>query len=442
MIKQMARALQALMINKANEIGRSSGMIIRKRNFDGAAFFQMMIFSELGQAWSSLAELCQAAVQSGVQVSRQAVNKRFTPVAAKFMQMMVAETVQMIIQTTPATREALSACSQVVLCDSTTIDLPDELAEEWVGCGGNEQDISAALKVNVQWDWQSGQVMDVILQDGKAHDRSTVDQMQKPQAGALLIRDTGYFKIDEFASLLADDVSVLTRYKAGTVVMDTEGKRLDLTTWLPEQALSVDQSIEIPVLVGAQAQLPMRLIVQRVPQAVVQQRQARLEEEARRRQEPIRQTSYALAEWTIVLTTAPAALLTAWAALIFLHVRWQIELIFKLWKDQFKIDEWHTTNPWRILCEVHARLIAALLSQWLMSVEQHSNARYSTARAVQTIRKKAWHIGAVLTDWPALCSALTSLFHCLAHVPPMHRSRQKPRLFQLFEALKQAGAFP
>ncbi len=44
--------------------------------------------------------------------------------------------------------------------------------------------------------------------------------------------------------------------------------------------------------------------------------------------------------------------------------RWQIELLFKLWKPYGCLDEWRTSHPWRILCEVDAKLMGLLLQHW------------------------------------------------------------------------------
>jgi IS4 transposase len=84
---------------------------------------------------------------------------------------------------------------------------------------------------------------------------------------------------------------------------------------------------------------------------VAQQRRRRIREGARQRGETPSQESLALADWTVVITNAPVELMSAQEAFILLHIRWQIELLFKLWKSHAKIDEWRSENPHRILCE-------------------------------------------------------------------------------------------
>ena len=43
-----------------------------------------------------------------------------------------------------------------------------------------------------------------------------------------------------------------------------------------------------------------------------------------------------------------------------------MEMRYKLWKQYGQIDEWRTANPWRILCELSAKLIGVLLQHWLI----------------------------------------------------------------------------
>jgi hypothetical protein len=67
-----------------------------------------------------------------------------------------------------------------------------------------------------------------------------------------------------------------------------------------------------------------------------------------------------------LLTDAPAHLLSLQEALVLLRERWQMEMLYKLWKQYGRIDEWRTVNQWRILCELYAKLIGLLLQHWLV----------------------------------------------------------------------------
>src|SRR5205823_5234556 len=64
-----------------------------------------------------------------------------------------------------------------------------------------------------------------------------------------------------------------------------------------------------------------------------------------------------LADWTIVLTHVPQAQLSVQEALVLLRVRWQIELLWKLWKQHGKLETWRSYKPERILTEFSAKLL-------------------------------------------------------------------------------------
>ena len=142
-----------------------------------------------------------------------------------------------------------------------------------------------------------------------------------------------------------------------------EGKPLKLDPLLPQQ---VGQTKELWVRVADEHRYLMRLLIIRVPEEVAKLRRADLEAEALRRNRPIRQRAWELADWTILLTDVPAHRLNLQEALVLLRERWQMEMLYKLWKQYGRIDDWRTGNQWRILCELYAKLIGLLLQHWLI----------------------------------------------------------------------------
>src|SRR6266849_8493236 len=137
----------------------------------------------------------------------------------------------------------------------------------------------------------------------------------------------------------------LTRYRAGTALYSTQGQRLRVQGVAPRR---VGQMKELRVLVGAAVRLPMRLLLVRVPKKIADKRREDLLADAQRRQQPVSEETLRLADWTLVLTDAPAKRLRFEEALVLLRERWQMELLYKLWKSEGRIDEWRTSHPWRV----------------------------------------------------------------------------------------------
>ena len=74
-----------------------------------------------------------------------------------------------------------------------------------------------------------------------------------------------------------------------------------------------------------------------------------------------------------------------------------MEMLYKLWKQYGRVDEWQTANPWRILCELYAKLIGLLLQHWLIIL--FAQAEMSSAAW------SSWHRSSAIA--PALCSKLS-----------------------------------
>ncbi len=120
------------------------------------------------------------------------------------------------------------------------------------------------------------------------------------------------------------------------------------------------------VVVGKGGRLAAQLLAQRVPQAIAEQRRQKIRSAAKDKGRVPAKAALALADWNVLITNVPAALLSLDEAMVVMRLRWQIELLFKLWKSHGHLDEWPTANPARILCEVYPKLLALVLQQWMI----------------------------------------------------------------------------
>src|SRR6266571_4870604 len=101
----------------------------------------------------------------------------------------------------------------------------------------------------------------------------------------------------------------------------------------------------------------------KVPLEVAEDRQERIRLKAQKNGDIPSEEILALAHWTIVITNIACKQASYSEILVLLRLRWQIERLFRLWKEDGKIDEWRTKKPYRILCEFYAKMCAMIIQQ-------------------------------------------------------------------------------
>jgi hypothetical protein len=424
------KKMQAVFRRRANEVAWETGFMERERVLTGSSFLVGLVSAWQADPQVSLAGISQAIGNAGTPISRQRVEQRFDTRAVAFLKAMVDESLKVMVKGTPVDQGILARFSAVELTDSSIITLPNVLQTVWKGSGGSgEQASMAAVKLSVRWNMRDGELQTVSLSDGITHDTQSPAHQHAVRAGSLQIKDLGYFNLDAFEKIGQQDAYWLTRYKIGTCVLNEQGQELDLETWLPQ---SVGQRLDVMVRLGKQKQLPCRLVAERVPPAIVHQRHQRLRETARQDQTQPSQRALVLAQWTIYLTNVPETLLNTEAVFIMGRYRWQIELLFKLWKSDLQIDDWNTANPYRILCEFYGKLIVAIVTHWFLLLGCWDDPCRSLRQAIPTIQALAWQWANSLSSRILLEHMLRSLCRSLSHCH-MDRSQTPPRHFQLLE---------
>jgi hypothetical protein len=337
---------------------------------------------------------------------------------------------QAVVRADPAVVPLLDRFPAVYVQDSTVIALPDALAAEWPGCGGRTaQGTQAALKLQVRLEVRHGALRGPELHPGRAADHAgeLVDDPGAP--GSLHLRDLGYFWLDRLQAFAAADVYWLTRWKTGTRVVLRDGPAEELSP--AALAQREPGPLDLAVEVGADHRLPCRLLAARVPLPVAEERRRKLRAQARRDGRTPRQAALAWADWTLLLTNVPAEQLSVPEALVLVRVRWQIELLFKLWKAQRRLGAWCSAKPWVILCELYAKLIGLVLQHWLLLVACWPAPERSLVKAAQVVGPS---VGVLLAacrgrlSWAVAVAVITDGLQAACCV---RRSRRYPSTAQL-----------
>jgi len=412
----------------ANTLARETGFVQRASKLTGAHFAQALLFGWLQQPQATLQQLAQMAGSVGVPISPQGLEQRFTQAAALFLRRLLEAAVTDVITAHPVAIPLVQRFAGVYLLDSSTIVLPNELAPLWPGCGGStEQRTQAALKLQVQFDLSTGALHGPWLQAGRAHDREAPHQAEFP-SGALRLADLGYFHLDTFQELTTAGVYWLSRLHQLAHVLTPLGTPLDLVAWVSQHPTVIHDTA---ILLGEELRLPARLMAVPVPVEVAEQRRRRLRQEAKRKGQTGSQRHLALAAWTILVTNVPADLLTVEEALVLLRARWQIELLFKLWKSLGRLDESRSAKPWRQICELYAKMLALLVQHWLLVLSCWTYPDRSLFQAAQTVQCYATALAVALPCLPRLGDVIARLQQCLQTGCRITHRRKRPSTYQL-----------
>jgi hypothetical protein len=278
-------------------------------------------------------------------------------------------------------RPLLQRFTAVLIEDGSTSSLPAALKEIWRGCGGSGA--VAALTLTVRWDLLTGAMSGPYLQDGRQSETRSPLREQQMARGSVWIGDVGYFALTWLTTLVKQGVYFVLGYKEPVTVWNGAGQRVEVLDLLPTQG---QETVDVPVSLGASKQVSARLIARKMSEKVVTRRRERLKEAAHKQSKPISPRQWELAQWVLVLTNVPLSLLTADEVLALLRARWQIELLWKLWKDLGQLDAWQTASPARILCELYAKLLGMLVQHWLLLLSCWDDPHRSLIGAAQVIR--------------------------------------------------------
>src|SRR6266705_886080 len=195
-VAYVGERLQCILEERADELAKETGCIKRERKFSGADLVQTFVFGWQQHPEASLETLASTAQVREVSVTDTAMHKRFTPECAQFLHAVLEEMSSVVVQAAhDVPIKLLRRFRAVILEDSSSISLPDELAEVWRGCGGNQAHTAAAVKLHVRWELKRGRLWGPALTAGRASDHSSPWANASLPPKSLYCSDLGYFHL-------------------------------------------------------------------------------------------------------------------------------------------------------------------------------------------------------------------------------------------------------
>jgi hypothetical protein len=426
-VPRFAAQIHALFTTVADQAAQDSGWLKRKRKLTGASFVRTLVFGYLDNPDASLEDFAEE-----LDVSSQAVDQRFGSAAADCLRRVLRQALLYFWSARAEPIPALRRFTAVVVDDGTSVSLPAELADDWPACGGDGS--AAGIKLFTRLEVTTGTLLQLEEVPARTSDHRCGRRWEGLPAGALWLRDLGFFDLGELAEADRRGIDWISRVPAQLSLRRHDQDQDRPLVEVLKRARG--EVLDLSVRLGTKSPLSCRLVAMRVPPEVAAERLRALHATARRKGRAVSDAQRILAQWTVFITNLPAETYDFDALWTLYRVRWQIELLFKRWKSLVGLGRSRGRRGARRLCELYAKLLAALVQHGGTMLRSGPLGAVSPTRAAWRVRRAARGLAVALSQGlDALIRRLERLESRLKKLPKRPR-RQRPSTRQLLYGLR------
>lgn len=348
--------------NNLNHLAVQSGFKKRESKISPKMFFDNLIYNASSDVNRSLNSLSINLKQDyNVTVSKQGINERYTEKAALYLKSILEQFCY--VCHTPIDEGWLGYFNNVRIKDSTRFVLPGEYAEIMPGFGGVSS--KAAACIQYEYDLKAGSILDIGISPGNKPDSKNARETQnKIEPNDLVIRDLGYYSIDVIEKFIEKGAFLISKLNAKALAYEMKGgeyKPIDfkkLFNWMKKHNL---QQIEKQVYIGTHIKLPFRLIIEIVPDEVFSQRMKKVNKYNKRKGYITSDDYTDRARFNLIITNIAIDTIPILTIIALYHIRWQVELVFKIWKSTFGVHKIGKMKYYRWLSILYSKLILIII---------------------------------------------------------------------------------
>lgn len=356
---------------KCHDLCRKYQFIKRSTSkLNGKEFIASMVIPSKGLSTDSLKGLCKRLLKFNdeSQLSSQALCKRINnPNASALMKGVLNELLikvhESITYSCPKLAEGLKGFNRVLVEDSSIVVLNEKLEHKYKGTNRGGCSGKAQVKINLITDIAKGLLVDARLYRGNEPDQGNAEGIFSIlKEGDLVIRDLGYFVIKAFKKIEDSKAYFLSRLQAGVnfYLDKNDEDPLDIGSYLKNKIYNNQNIIELKGFLGKE-KIPIRLIIHRNPEHVVNKRLREANKVAKSRGRTMSESKKLLLQFSIFITNVPEEMLSKESIGTIYRLRWEVELIFKRWKSQLEIDYLKGINENRIDCLIWSRMCTVVI---------------------------------------------------------------------------------
>jgi hypothetical protein len=346
------------------KLAGQNGFYRRKSEFMPAMFFDMLLYCAAQTESCSLEQASNRVSDIyGIKISKQSIDDRFNECSVVFVKEILKKVLEKQLCKVFATG-FLPRFNRLCIKDGTRFNLPERLAKYYKGFGGSAGTSSATVCIQFEYDARSGKILSLDITNGTRNDHTDAQEtITRIDKGDLILRDLGYYSLPILTKFDCSGAYFISRLGLKTNVY--EPGNIDEISFKKLYIDMLKQNIthtQKYIHAGKKERMPLRLIINMVPEEVYQKRIRKTERENKERGYRISEEYKAKCRFNLFITNIRDEVLSIKEILTLYKLRWQIELMFKSWKSICKIDEIQPMKYERFACLLHAKLILIVIN--------------------------------------------------------------------------------
>lgn len=365
------------------QLARETNFVQRSSRISGVIFLELLVFNNENLKSLSLNDMTITLKQKhGVDVSKQSLQERFNSHALLFLKKFLENIIKDRIVIDSKLVE-MNDYNRILIKDSVCFQIDDSFSTYYPGSGGSGS--KASIRIQLEYDLLTGTINDLSINAFNDQDaKNSEETIELVEEGDLVIRDLAYMGLSVLKRIGEKQAFFICRLNPTTKVYEKYGRdfvELQFAKLLKYMKKNNISLIEKNIYLGLSKKVNCRLVIGTLPQNVVDERirKARENNKKKGRGEPSEEYK-SRCHFNLFVTNTDPEQVPAKNVILFYKLRWQIELIFKIWKSLCGIEKVKKVSKYRLECYIYAKLIFIALGWKIV---------WQTAKMLYSEKKKA-----------------------------------------------------
>ncbi len=349
-----------------DQLAREAQFVRREGKLNGSLFFDLIVFHNENLKAQSLNDMSVTLKDIyGIEIRKQSLHERFNHYALTFLKEALEKLLHQQLELESTIFGDLKGFNRILIKDSTSFQIDASLAQYYGGSGGAGSE--ASVRIQFEYDIVSGSINDLSVTAFNQQDaKDSLATIELTDQGDLIIRDLAYMGLQVLQTIQSKKafylcranpiVHILQKHQDGYEKIDF----VKITHYMKTHNL---KSLEKEAYLGSKEKFKTRLILYLLPEAEYAKRIRKAQKNNKKKsRKPLSKEYKARAALNIFITNASTQQIPMDKVWDFYRLRWQIELIFKIWKSICNIEKVKKVKKHRLECYIYAKLVLIVLS--------------------------------------------------------------------------------